>query len=343
MTAHSKSLYITKTGMTIDPGHAFFNIVGVDKVFNTINVQAYQPLQNAVKLGVVERHTKLMVFEIAGQTLSIPLQDMAYHHVAQGEQNGQAWVAFFCAACNMGSVANPVIDGEILHFSGTGIYNGMAVMRDAETGSFWEHATGECIQGSLRGTHLEITHIQLLLVEQVLENTPSALFAVAKQSWLTRLLSYLLLKPMATPEGHMPAPFRLSMGEQDKRLPELQLGLGIWINGKARFYSMETLKNQDNALIDTLDQESLVIFVDPVAQVPMAHHCNADSYHWDGDTLVLNTGERIRNGYVQMTSSEKRQIDAPDQQFVRWYAFAYKFPGCEIFGYQESKSPLGSE
>ena len=70
---------------------------------------------------------------------------------------------------------------------------------------------------------------------------------------------------MATPEGHMPAPFRLSMGEQDKRLPELQLGLGIWINGKARFYSMETLKNQDNALIDTLDQESLVIFVDPVA------------------------------------------------------------------------------
>lgn len=95
MTAHSKSLYITKTGMTIDPGHAFFNIVGVDKVFNTINVKAYQPLQNAVKLGVVERHTKLMVFEIAGQTLSIPLQDMAYHHVAQGEQNGQAWVAFF--------------------------------------------------------------------------------------------------------------------------------------------------------------------------------------------------------------------------------------------------------
>ena len=72
--------------MTIDPSYALFNIVGVEKVFNTINVRTYQPLQNAVKLGGVERQTKLMVFEIAGQTLSIPLQDIAYHHVAQGEK-----------------------------------------------------------------------------------------------------------------------------------------------------------------------------------------------------------------------------------------------------------------
>ena len=49
------------------------------------------------------------------------------------------------------------------------------------------------------------------------------------------------------------------MGEQDTRLPELQLGLGVWISEKARFYSMETLKAHNNAIIDTLDQEKLVI------------------------------------------------------------------------------------
>jgi len=334
MTAHNKDLYITQTGMTIDPDHAYFNIMGVDKVFNTIQVHEYRPLQDALKQGVVDSKTKLMVFEIVGQTVSIPLQQIAFHHDAQGELNNQAWTAFFCGACNMGSVVNPVIEGKVHHFSATGMYHAMAIFRDAETESFWEHATGECIQGELQGVHLEMIPAQFMLAEQVLENAPSALIATAKQSWFRRLLSFLLLRPMLTPEGHMPPPFRLSMGAQDTRLPELQLGLGVWINGKARFYSVDTLKAQGNALIDTLDQEKLVIFVDPTAQVPIAHRCNASSCTWDGDTLVLDTGERIHNGYVQTPSSEKQKNDAPDQQFVRWYAFSYKFPNCEIFAEQ---------
>jgi hypothetical protein len=331
MPAQSKSLFITQTGMAIDPGHAFFSIVGIDNVFNTIQVHEYQPLQDALKQGAVDSKIKLMVFEIGGQTLSIPLRQIAFHHVAQGELNNQAWTAFFCGACNMGSVVKPMIDGKAHHFSGTGVYHGMAIFRDAETGSFWEHATGECIQGELQGTRLETIPSQFMLVQQALENDPSTLIVTARQSWFRRLLSFLLLRPMLTPEGHMPAPFRLSMGEQDTRLPELQLGLGVWISGKARFYSMETLKAHNNAIIDTLDQEKLVIFVDPIAQVPLAHRCNAISCTWDGDTLVLDTGERIRNGYVHTPAREKRRIDAPDQQFVRWYAFSYKFPNCEIF------------
>jgi hypothetical protein len=58
------------------------------------------------------------------------------------------------------------------------------------------------------------------------------------------------------------------MSKQDMRLPELQLGLGVWINGKARFYSMQTLKAHNNAVIDTFDQENLVVFIDPLRRCP---------------------------------------------------------------------------
>jgi len=332
MATDGKNLYITRTGMPIDLDHAFFNIPGVDKIFPPIRVRSSSSLQDAVRHGRVDRQTRLMVFEIAGRALALPLQDLAYHHVAQGEQDEMPWVAFFCAACNMGSVGNPVIDGKVHHFSGTGIYNGMAIMRDAETGSYWEHATGECIHGPLQGTCLEIAPVQVLLAEQVLENCPHALLAAAEQTWWTRLLSRLLLKPMATEEGHMPPPFRFSMGEQDTRLPELQLGLGIWGSGAACFYSIETLKQHQRALIAHFRGQNLVVFIDPVSGVPMAHRTGARTCEWDGDTLELDTGERIRNGFVQMGGTEKEPLDAPAQQFVRWYAFAYKFPGCEIFG-----------
>jgi hypothetical protein len=63
----------------------------------------------------------------------------------------------------------------------------------------------------------------------------------------------------------------------------------------------------------------------------MAHRCEANACEWDGDALVLDSGDRIRSGFVQNYSSSKERLDAPDQQFVCWYAFACKFPNCEIF------------
>ncbi len=333
-STYNNSSYMTQTGMVIEPSHAYFNIFGVDKVFNTIKAKSYHPLQEALVQGVVTTQTKLMVFEVGEQTVSIPLRDIAFHHVAEGERNGIAWTAVFCGACNMGIVLNPVLDGQTYHFSATGIYHGMAIIRDSETGSFWEHATGECIQGELQGSQLETIPAQRMLVKQVLETSSSALIVTAKQSWLTRLLDFLLLRPMLTTKGHMPAIFRLSMGKRDMRLPEMQLGLGIWINGQARFYAVESLKTQNNAIIDTLNQENLIVFIDPVAKVPIAHRCQASAYTWEDNTLVLDTGERIRNGFMETKTSVKKRIDAPEQQFVRWYAFSYKFPNCEIFAAQ---------
>ena len=333
MAETHKEKYVTQTGMVVDTSHAYFNLPGADRVFNTIKVNSYHDLQETVTRGIVTPETKLMLFSIEETTIAIPLQQIAFHHVAQGKINDMEWAVAFCACCNMGAAFTPLIDGVVHHFSGTGVYHGMAIIRDKETGSYWEHATGECIHGILRGRHLEIIPAQYMLANQLLESSRSALVTIAQQSWWQRILDSLLMKDMLSPQGHLPAPFRLSMGKIDKRLPEMQLGLGLWHHGKARFYSMETLKAHWNVLIDTLSRESFVIFIDPVAQVPIAHRSKASSFTWDGDTLVLDTGERLRNGFVQKNNSEQYHIDASSQQFVRWYAFAFKFPNCEIYGY----------
>ena len=136
---------------------------------------------------------------------------------------------------------------------------------------------------------------------------------------------------MLAPTGYVPGVFRLSMTQSDNRLPELEIGLGIWIDGHARFYPMKTIKNQNNALVDTLNQQQIVVYIDPASGTPGAHRSTSQIQGWDGDALALDSGERIHNGYVLNAASEKHPIDRPNQQFTRWYGFSYMFPACEIF------------
>jgi hypothetical protein len=318
--------------MVINPFRALPKIPGVGVVFPSFDVSRYERLEAALAKGFVDPEAKLMVFEVGQQTLALVLKQMAYHHVAQGQLNGQAWAAFFCVSCNMGTTLVPIVNGRVHRFRVTGIYNSMSMMSDDQTGSVWEHVTGECIRGSLQGTQLPTRSAQYLTAAQVVESVPDALIAISKASWGSRLLDALLLRRMLTSTGYMPGLFRISMTRHDNRLPELELGLGIWIDGHARFYPLKTIKDQQNALVDTLNQQRMVVYIDPVSGTPGAHRTTAQIQGWDGDTLVLDSGERIRNGYILNSASEKLPIDRPNQQFTRWYGFSYMFPACEIFG-----------
>ena len=46
------------------------------------------------------------------------------------------------------------MNGKVLHFHLAGINNQNFIMRDEETGSWWQQVTGEAIQGPLKGQKL---------------------------------------------------------------------------------------------------------------------------------------------------------------------------------------------
>jgi hypothetical protein len=331
MSRHNSALYATQTGMVVNPARAYPKIPGVDVVFPPFNVAHYHDLTAALAKRKVDPQTRLMVFDVGQHTLALVLQQMAYHHVAQGQLDGQAWAAFFCVSCNMGTTLTPMVNGRVHRFRVTGIYNSISMMSDDETGSVWEHVTGECIRGALQGAQLQTRPAQYLTAAQLVEAVPDARIALSRASLRSRLLNVLLLRRMLRPAGYMPGAFRLSMTKRDKRLPELEMGLGIWMNGQARFYPMRTIKSLNNALVDTLGQQQIVVYVDPVSGTPAAHRTTAQIQGWDGDTLALDSGERIRNGHVFTATAERQPLDRPNQQFTRWYGFSYMFPACEIF------------
>jgi Protein of unknown function (DUF3179) len=330
MSRHNSDYYATQTGMVINPARAYPQIAGADVLFPPFDVSVYEHLTAALAKRLVDPTMKLMVFAVGQQTLALVLKQMAYHHVAQGQLHGQAWAAFFCVSCNMGTSLVPIVHGRVHRFRLTGIYNAMSMMSDDEAGSVWEHVSAECIRGPLQGTQLQTRSAQYLTVAQLVEAAPDARIALSKVSWRSRLLDVLLLRRMLAPTGYMPGVFRLSMTQRDSRLPELEVGLGIWMDGHARFYPMRTIKSQNNALVDTLNQQQMVVYIDPASGMPGAHRTTAQIQGWDGETLALDSGERIRNGYVLNAAAEQHPVDRPNQQFTRWYGFSYLFPACDI-------------
>lgn len=224
-----------------------------------------------------------------------------------------------------------MVNGKVYNFRVAGLYNGLAVMADDETNSIWEHVTGECIQGEHQGDVLDTRPAQYMTVAQVLANDLKAVVAISKPTIKSRIIDFIFLKKMLKPAGFLPGLFRKSMTEADVRLSDLEIGLGVWVNGQAKFYPLKVIRERNNAFEDTLGGNQVIIYIDPVSQVPAAHCSSNDIIGWDGNDLVLTSGERIRNGHVLNAAFEKQALRRPNQQFTRWYGFSYMFPKCEIF------------
>lgn len=63
--------------------------------FETFYVTKSEPLAEARKEGRVADDTRLLVTETAGGKLALIMDQMAFHHVAQGHAGGRDWLATF--------------------------------------------------------------------------------------------------------------------------------------------------------------------------------------------------------------------------------------------------------
>lgn len=95
----------------------------------------------------------------------------------------------WCGVCNTGMVFRAVVNGRTLHVRHDRMVGGNEVQKDAQTGSSWQQATGEAIDGPLKGTRL-------------------TLYPVMRTTWATWRKQYphtLVLKPLPGYIDRMPA------------------------------------------------------------------------------------------------------------------------------------------
>lgn len=294
---------------------------------------SYQPLSDALDSGKLTPKTDVLVMPIGDTTLVFVTLPMVYYHVAYGTFEGQPWMMSFCAACNAGAGFTPVVRGRELHFGAGGFYNGMAILKDIETNSLWDHITGVCLHGELTGERLpQIETARHMLAEQVRAVYPDAKLIQADfpNDYLDDVKTWDKLRSASDhPYIELVAS---TMGVEDTRLPRLDMGLGVWTQTEHRYYPMSQLHVHDNALIDTFDRRRLLVYVDPDSGNPVAWYTTASSVEWRGNDLILDTGERVRGGTLRDRSGIITKPIYPRQLFMRWYGFAFLFPGSDIYG-----------
>lgn len=69
--------------------------VGAGSRFEPFRVGQTQSLRQALAAGVVASDTRLLVMEHAAGQLALLTDQMAYHHVAQGDIAGEPWMVSF--------------------------------------------------------------------------------------------------------------------------------------------------------------------------------------------------------------------------------------------------------
>ena len=146
------------------------------------------------------------------------------------------------------------VDGRVLHFHLAGINNQNFIMRDEETGTWWQQVSGKAIHGPLKGRQLKgVFHDEIS-------------FAI----WKSEQPQGRVLKPdehiAAAGNKYVPANWEETVGRMrvvagtdvDRRLGPRTLVIGITVDGKAVAYPLTALQKQ-SPIIDMVGSAPVVL------------------------------------------------------------------------------------
>ena len=145
------------------------------------------------------------------------------------------------------------VNGRVLHFHLAGINNQNFIMRDEETGSWWQQVTGEAIQGPLKGQRLRAVDYDELTFGLWKRESPQG----------------RVLKPDAAIESagkYARADWEQRMAKVpvttsatlDKALDARALVVGVTVNRVARAYPVDALLKQ-SPIVDDVGGAGIIV------------------------------------------------------------------------------------
>ncbi len=137
------------------------------------------------------------------------------------------------------------VGGRQLHFQLAGINNQNFIMRDEETGSWWQQVTGEAILGSLKGQRLKpVFHDELTFATWKREKPQGRV--LRPDEGITRSGQYA---PANWEERMASVPVATSL-ILDKSLEARTLVIGLTVNGISKAYPFDAVVRQSPILDD---------------------------------------------------------------------------------------------
>ena len=156
--------------------------------------------------------------------------------------------------------------------------------------------------------------------------------ALALESDMTVAISALRDDGSQFNNDELDSRFAGTLGQEDLRRPRMDLGVGVSTERTQRFYPVEIIRRQGNALIDVLDGQNVLVYVDPETAIPTALFIDATAARLEEGEIHLDNGSFVRAGVLLGSGGERQAVERPQQLFTRWYGFSLTFPEPEVYG-----------
>jgi Protein of unknown function (DUF3179) len=218
----------------------------------------FEPLRNqsyaaADQASFMEAGDMVLAVDTGADAVAYPVRQLAYHHLVADAVGGTPVVATYCTLCHTGLVWQRTLDGRVLTFRLYGINNQNMLMRDEETGSWWQQATGEAIQGPLKGRRLvPFLHSEVAFDVfrrehpggRVLRPAPEHQDSYARSNWERRMKRMPTVTPRAA---------------GDTLAPRMHV-LGVALGARARAYPFPAIR-KGGPVNDVLDGVPIAVVV----------------------------------------------------------------------------------
>lgn len=158
------------------------------------------------------------------------------------------------------------VDDRRLTFEVECVWRRNMIMRDRETGTLWQQATGEALVGPLAGKQLDLLAGELTTWGGWKTAHPATLAALEPSEW-QGMLPRDKMMPMLEKITTFVAGFAPGKSRTDRRLPPRETVVGILVEGTSRAYRLIDL--QQVGIIEELfnGQRIKVEFDEPTAVV----------------------------------------------------------------------------
>lgn len=236
--------------------------------------------------------------------------------------------------CNSGVSLTPIVNGKPEQFAARGLFNGLVLLGDYTTNSYWDHITGECVHGPLQGAQLPFSPFALryVTVAGALAAAPDVQIAFSTGMPLRgRFLKAVTPFMHRVLGNRLPPRFQRTVGVEDTRRERMDLGLGLWQGKTSRYYPLSLIRAAKDGILDRVDGETVFVYYDPESGAPDALFVDAHSAASRDGGFDFDTGMRLQHGKLVDGNGRSLPTHRPQQMFTRWYGFAFTFPHCEIY------------
>jgi hypothetical protein len=217
---------------------------------------------------------RVLGIALGGKSKAYPVKILNRHEIVNDWLNERPVVVTFCPLCGSGVAFSATVDGRELTFGVSGLlYNSDVLLYDRETGSLWSQILAKSVNGSLKGHEMTQLPLQHTTWKDWRTRHPG-----------TRVLStqtgFRHIDYDQDPYKRYKNSTRLmfSVSNTDKRLKNKEWVLGVIVDGAARAYPFDELKNEAAPILDQIGDVAVSVHFDD-------HNQTAIAVDQDGEVL----------------------------------------------------------